>query len=592
MAFTRFARIAGILALCTFSVLALASTAARAENSGFYYIRGITGGSFGDLPPHVRDEIAIANAYTPDDACNQYRAWIWYAPGDTYPHGMANYALLWYPGRDFGLITRLANSPFDNTEFERLESLQETISNCNPSGQQAATHCFLFATYTPGVMHSNPDPGLVGFEAWFWVEGIAGGYPGGNVLALNFDAGAQVSGSLWQPGWSASNPPPDIEGIWAVDSNISGAPVWLPRNLDCRLSQLGQTLDRNAPTRHGSPAGLGYGEAAARGFFQSGGWSPVTGITYLPMRGTYDRLRHTVSQYAVDPDSVTFTGKLTLDPYNWEFGDGADIQIYYADGGPGEILPPGPHTNYGFYTGAVQHTYDYHGVFPVEVRISKSLQGTISYDYHEVHYYADEWDAAPVNGNRPSGTWSGSCPPGRRYRAAPGCEVLESIQDIRWERPALSWDDQPVPPLPQIPVSACAASWATYYEHWVAGIGSTPSYDEDFGSPECSYGGWNTTRNTYDERIAWDDYHECREPGTSAAATDAVISYSAGVSRYICDAEYFWSGPVRLTDTPVDIRTMQPVKLVLDHQLLDPSYGDPREGYPVRRARPTLIPNP
>ena len=51
MAFTRFARIAGILALSAFGVLALVSADARADSTGIRYIGALDTGSSGDLPP-------------------------------------------------------------------------------------------------------------------------------------------------------------------------------------------------------------------------------------------------------------------------------------------------------------------------------------------------------------------------------------------------------------------------------------------------------------------------------------------------------------------------------------------------------------
>ena len=107
----------------------------------------------------------------------------------------------------------------------------------------------------------------------------------------------------------------------------------------------------------------------------------------------------------------------------------------------------------------------------------------------------------------------------------------------------------------------------------------------------CTYGGWRNTYDDYRELVAWDNYHECQEPHSPGiAAGDATIRLV--VSTYQCYAQYFWAGATAPKDVPVIPRQMKSVKVTLNHAWLDPNYGEPQKRYPVRRIRPTLIPNP
>ena len=165
-------------------------------------------------------------------------------------------------------------------------------------------------------------------------------------------------------------PPPGVDGIWLVTGQSLGG-------TRCTTANIGQMLERE------SFKVKGEFRSDAENVFRTGSLG-VLPLLHFPL--IYEEDLHTVT-YHLDTNTVEFDGTLELNPYSWVFGDGEELTLEWGtpEGGEGEILPPGPHSNYSFYTPGIKHTYKYHGVFFAYVEIGKTIDGELSYDLAERH---------------------------------------------------------------------------------------------------------------------------------------------------------------------------------------------------------------
>ena len=89
--------------------------------------------------------------------------------------------------------------------------------------------------------------------------------------------------------------------------------------------------------------------------------------------------------------------------------------------------------------------------------------------------------------------------------------------------------------------------------------------------------------STYNVRRAWTSYDECQD--SNGGFTEfARIHVVDG-----CSESYTWFGTVTPKTIPIRNLPRRAAAVDLRH---DPSYGAPEYSYPVRRARPFLVPNP
>ena len=454
-----------------------------------------------------------------------------------------------------------------------MAAVQEVLASCAFTGTQAALHCFLIQVVTPGTLHVNPDPGVVGFEAWFWTEGMLSGDQGGgltsNVVTRRLDTATQA---IDVRPWFTPPPDPGVDGIWLITGGSLGG-------TRCTTANIGRMLE---------PESFGLGgdfRIDAQNAFQTG--SPgVDPLMHFP--GGYDAIHQTVT-YHLDTDTVVFDGTVTLNPYTWVFGDGEELSLDWGapEGGEGEILPPGL-SDYNLYTGKVRHTFEYHGVFFVYVEIGKLIDGELSYVLAERHAYLETWAATAVNtGNLPGGAaWNVSCPSDESYRTSVGCELVEQRDIETEEQAAVSWDAIPVQP-----VSRCASITRTRHWNWTSGGGWSSGFwsGGGSGSTECSYESeWtHVGYSSHENKYGWNDYHECRDAGTPPPprVTTSATAHLTGV----CTEAHHWWAPANRRNVPTIRADREPATLPLQH---GPVYGAPDFGYPVRRVRPVLVPDP
>ena len=278
----------------------------------------------------------------------------------------------WFPGRYVNLLG------YDSEYEDYLGAVQEILADCNFSGQRAARHCFEYIVHTPGRLRANPDPGLVGFEAWFWLEGRLGGdqspNPASNVFAIALDSGSQPT-AIWNVGWEANPPPsnfPTYDGVFLRTGASIEGPGGDPDE-SCSIYNVGRLLAGTTNDYTGTwvipEVGQYYGDAVT--YFQNG----IRGVpndTPMHYPGAYTIRQHSV-RYGIDLDEVRFTGTLTLGPYAWNFGDGTEIDLSWPEGA-GVPLPSNP-ADYATYAGQVKHTYNYHGRFGARVSVQRNLIG-------------------------------------------------------------------------------------------------------------------------------------------------------------------------------------------------------------------------
>ena len=498
----------------------------------------------------------------------------------------------WVPGH--GLSALDIYTP----ELSRyLGAVQIAIANCNFDGVATARWCFQYQINTPGTLHANPDPGLVDFEAWFWLEGLLSGdqapLPRSNVLTRHLDSSTQATG-VWP------SPPPTADGIWLIDTasvpHVSG--TWQR----CRLDNMGLLLDPSI-----IPTG-GHSLNDAQQYFRAGHSRPQyqadlptplhrpNPIPGHPGSGYNDARIHTT--YAIDTNHLEYIGDLTLGPYAWDFGDRSPVVTMrwgaVGAAAAGEAPPSGVNPVYSGYGGLIRHRYQYHGVFDVSVEVPRELNGLLRYVLTEVHTYDERWPPTPVTGNGPNGTWNARCPQGQppSYRVAPSCQMNAWNSHTEWT----SYGTPPTPPVtvPPTPPITCADSTEWFSESWSTGGGYTSSQGgPTAGTPGCSYGASYETYYDYNERYLWGDYLECRNHNNDPVAY--IVRNSLGV--WECFDAHVWAAPHRSKDVKLLEVPVEPSTMKLEHL---PGYGlcssKPSAviciGYPVRRGSPTLIPNP
>ena len=127
------------------------------------------------------------DATIPGDGCAQYKRYIDSINGlrvhtDTSP---------WRPGFGLESVIRAHPEQLSLSDLPHLIWIQEILGGCELTGEAAADHCFRYQVDTPGYLYANPDPSVVRFETWFWLEGlIAGEQPPFRECALKSKDGA------------------------------------------------------------------------------------------------------------------------------------------------------------------------------------------------------------------------------------------------------------------------------------------------------------------------------------------------------------------------------------------------------------------
>ena len=491
-------------------------------------------------------------ATVPGNACTQYASYV-----DMLDLGLVNAITPhspWRPGVGVGPL--LSTYPGQSAA---LAGIQEIVSGCFASGVSAVDHCFRFQIDTPGRMVSNPDPGVVGVETWFWLEGLLAGdqspNPPSNRIPRLLESSTQSSGT-WT--WSETDPGrPMTDGVWLLPSRrLHTIGIGNDR---CETGNVGRLLDPTVRT--------------------GGDYRALAEQNFRPMlnagSATYSLVNQSVA-YTIDTANLVYEGDLELGPYSWLFKDGSSsINLSWSDGGAGEAPPSGPNPDYSLYTGSIRHTYGYHGNFGVIVQITRSLTGDFRYDYIERYTYDENWSATQIAGNWPWGStsWSARCPVAASYRLAPTrCATVESREYV-YERRAAD------PPPPG--VTSCRTSYRWGYDY---GSGVGYSFTNP-GSADCNYGRWYEVNRWDQYRYAWNDYHECRDSGGSAVTSSTIDSATE------CFEQHEWIAPTESKTVPLDGVIRDKLEIPLDHSH-DPGYGAPRFGYPVRRITPVLIPNP
>ena len=491
-------------------------------------------------------------ATVPADGCAQYDSYAALVDQGLWGHITGDSP--WRPGVGIGPL--LSTYPGQSAA---LTGIQEIVSGCFATGVSAVDHCFRFQIDTPGRMRSNPDPGVVGVETWFWLEGLLAGdqspLPASNEIPRVLDSSTQSSG-IWT--WSATDPNrPTTDGVWLLTGRrVHTVAIGNDR---CEEGNIGRLLDPNVRT-----GGDAYAQAERN---------------FRPMLNagstTYSLVNQSVA-YTIDTDNMVYDGDLVLGPYSWLFKDGSpSIQLSWSAGGAGEPAPSGPNPDYSLYAGAIRHTYEYHGNFGVIVQIDRSLDGDFEYDYIERYTYDETWGATQVSGNWPVGSssWSARCPVSTSYRLAPtNCASVESRTYVYERR-----DADPPPPGG----TSCRTSYRWGYDY---GSGVGYSFTNP-GSADCTYGGWYVSSSWDEYRYAWNDYYECRDTRNRAATTSTIVSTTE------CFEQHEWVAPTEAKTVPLPGVFRATLEIPLDHSH-DPSYGAPRFGYPVRRITPVLIPNP
>ena len=302
-------------------------------------------------------------------------------------------------------------------------------------------HCFVIQVTTPGTMRANPDPGVVGVEAWFWVEGILGGDPSytqlpgghpritgsGNRYTVNL---AATGTGLW------SGPDPGEPGAITADG------VWLDTtesygSYDCDTQGLGMMINwQHWPRATGVElfeAEHLYPVASLEegGRWRQVAWDAIRAQLQGPDPGATPtaRMRAVDGEIGVVPARTRFAGRLELEEYQWTFepGDVGDGWTYDA-GGAG-LQPTQAHfANPSTYSGEVRYTYDYHGLFNARVSVIRRLVGDLTYRYYETYHYEDVFARTWYpQVHRSWGTTScrrvtfpSTGPPQRRLAPAPG----------------------------------------------------------------------------------------------------------------------------------------------------------------------------
>ena len=189
------------------------------------------------------------------------------------------------------------------------------------------------------------------------------------------------------------------------------------------------------------------------------------------------------------------------------------------------------------------------------------------------------WAYAVVDGNLPGGVWNESCPRSEGWRLPPACSTLEwnvTYYDTAYPQ---AWVG-PQPPLPAQQMTAADCSAISREEYWDSDNVHWES--EDAEDPNCSYGSWRYSGRDYNVLRGWGSYQECQDADDDATE-GAQIHVVDG-----CSESYTWTEGDR-RDFKIENLPRESAQVDLRH---DHAYGQPEYSYPVRRARPVLVPNP
>ena len=551
------------------------------------------------------------DATIPDDGCKKFKTYIDILNGID-PDGNGGIITDVYPWRlGLGLAQVIADHPeqLDQGDMPHLIGIQEIKSGCLATGQTAADHCFRYQVDTPGYLYANPDPSMVRFETWFWLEGLIAGdqppFPDSNVIPRILDSSTQSTGGVWTWPDIDDTDPPMTDGIWLVEGNrlhVSGigddfcGPANIGRLLFPRVNIGGEKI------------------VAAQTAFRP-----------MLMQGdrTYDVGQQSI-EYTIDTDAMVFDGDLVLGPYLWDFRDGNKINRSWGKGGAGLAPPTGPNPDYRAYAGKIRNTFEHHGRFRLFVEIVRTFKGDFLYNHIEKYTYKEEWQAPPIPGtwSNGGGAWLEKCPSGEEnWDLAPAlCQLLESrrrTSDSGIGTPPEPIDCEDVLVLtingvvdpsatsgtetPGCSYSYSSQTWDSgglEYEETV-GIGTGPiitcaSVEEvhldgviisssGTENPACSYS-WSSSVTT-ENRYRWTAYYECHDLD-GKDAVDSVIDSSA-----MCRQQHKWDAPALERKVPITGIVRTPAIFNLDHRHIL-GYGAPVKGLPVRRGVPRLVPDP
>ena len=473
--------------------------------------------------------------------------------------------------------------------------------------------CFIVQITTPGTARANPDPGIVGVETWFWVEGILGGDPSytqlpaghpriigqGNRYAVNLAADGD---GIWDGAAPGELGATTADGIWLDTADRYG---W-----GCDKQGVGMMLNWRYWPRSSDLDPDGSEAVARIPRFELGGrwrqqaWDQIRSELHGPDPGDTPtiQLRAVNDQVGLVPQYTTFAGTLHLEEYQWSFTGVPDLNVPstwlklegtpYDKGGAGVKPLNSNFDDPASYSGAIRHTYDYHGLFNARVLVNRKLIGTLTYHYFETYHYDDRYtasDYAPVD--RGWGWYR--CSPIRfeslgHYRGewrAPQLCTNEQEREHSWEV-GIGTPDPPDPPVeceqpdppdppveceqPEPPPESCSYVFLEY-------INGSLDWTSGAETSRCSY-----SYSDAGSRQAYSFTHSGGKGCPSEPARHATYNSSKNPGNCIILRRHKHQETLTARVRNIESTADLPV---------EPTYHTTLDGYPVRRVQPYLVPN-
>ena len=482
--------------------------------------------------------------------------------------------------------------------------------------RETVAACIRWRIHIPGIVRVNPALGIVGVEAWAWFDEILGsGYVDTRYVsaaaapAVSHQLLLTQSSHTWPPiapntvgngGWS-SRGQGVAGGAWF---NANGVGVLNRVDIDCDSAQAGTAIDPANPNGAERSAAASSIRAQFRKPHQYGG-SLTDLANALTLLGRW-----------IDPGGSYNQVTSSWTDYWWDFdGDGsAEIQRPFHYGGAGASFDSGTATTatIAAYTGDVTHTYDEHGLWPLEARIRFTFHhhGTATW-VREEYEYTEVWTSELSVPDAEYAGWawepdwtlpSGSCPSrlgssctlvldyeywddvqtGTNTVCTPiledaidpvtGDPIIDPVTGNPVQVPAVDpITGDPLEDCVDVPVYTYTHLGSLYYWHYTSRY-TCDGYTVHGGG----WDGYTSDRNSY---IGSSSSHSCRD--THSDTQRHLVCVGEGV--FTCSGDgYFISAPRGWLSFEVDRELYRDLGI---ESHLGATYTD---GYPVRRVWPYL----